>query len=262
MLAPSVLPRGGCSSDLQAWLAAQAGPRASKALAAAAAEVTCDATACTICGRPGDPEGSQAASGSGGEEEEEGLVLRLAATWRLDFGGRTLALAGVHAACGLCRGLQDTAAVAQLLALEGAGRLDAGGQATLRSLASHFASTNGVAAPAGGPGPWLQELVSRAYALRVAASSLRGWVLQGPDGQELEPEDVPAAVRALHGGSGAAGRRGRATPGSKRKSIAGEAAPAPASSQKKKKKKSAAATPAVALPTSSKKARQQKGQPA
>ncbi|MEW5306084.1 MAG: hypothetical protein WDW38_010021 [Sanguina aurantia] len=149
---------------------------------------------CCACSCDGQAtaEGSSSSSGDGGSSKhsaqprDESTVLRFTTFTSLSFMERSIRYTHAGFACGKCRAMRDVAQFIKCAALR-LGPQYPDREQLMKDLSLHFAMLN--AAPEAvqvNPDAlivWIQELYSRAYALQVVASNLRGWKMLGPSDQ-------------------------------------------------------------------------------
>ncbi|KAL6748472.1 hypothetical protein V8C86DRAFT_1149179 [Haematococcus lacustris] len=153
---------------------------------------------CCICGLAGTATASHRCTG-----DEESSTLRFTTLLQTSFATRQLSLVRAGFACGRCRAFRDPLRFLRFAALrlgpEHPDRL-----ALAEELCSHFVEVNQVREEVqGNPDArllWVQEVMSRAYALHVLANAVGGWQLVGPDGQpvcQADPGQAVALARRL-----------------------------------------------------------------
>lgn len=145
---------------------------------------------CCICSAPGRP--FSPSSGA-----DDGSILRFSVLSELDFAERAIRISRGGFACGDCRAVSEPWRFIHFAAL-GLGQDQPQREEVAHRLCLHFAAVN--QAPdqiIGHPDNavmWTQEVMTRAYGLKVIAGSLQSgsWKLIGPDGMEMGRMDQPA----------------------------------------------------------------------
>ncbi|KAJ9511891.1 hypothetical protein QJQ45_004513 [Haematococcus lacustris] len=173
---------------------------------------------CCICGLAGTATASHRCTG-----DEESSTLRFTTLLQTSFATRQLSLVRAGLACGRCRAFRDPLRFLRFAALrlgpEHPDRL-----ALAEDLCSHFVEVNQVREEVqGNPDArllWVQEVMSRAYALHVLANAVGGWQLVGPDGQPVCQADPGQAVALARRLLLAADQTSAAHPGSRQVPVA------------------------------------------
>eukprot|EP00232_Nephroselmis_pyriformis_P025548 CAMPEP_0182872282 /NCGR_PEP_ID=MMETSP0034_2-20130328/11609_1 /TAXON_ID=156128 /ORGANISM="Nephroselmis pyriformis, Strain CCMP717" /LENGTH=289 /DNA_ID=CAMNT_0025004865 /DNA_START=170 /DNA_END=1036 /DNA_ORIENTATION=+ len=235
-LAPMVVPRGHDYQTLSAMAAADGAAPAVERLRSVLDGHASGVSHCGICESQGQAKvgGAEDEGGDGSELLDE---LRFTTLWNVDFPGKKLHLTRGMFACGRCRCCLDVnawvryGALSMLPADEGEEGMAA---PLVEELVAHMVFANKKMRDAGGKAlqgdaaAWAQELVARAYALRVVSSNIRKWaVVVGPEGRPLPPRSAGRAADLASALLGAGAGRKNKTPGKGKgtKSPGGAATP-------------------------------------